>query len=178
MIALPVTIAVAVGGLWATGALGDHNPIASPTPSGSPTPAATGVVTVTARQLDPATATICRAVIAKLPEAISPTQQRRPVTSGAEQIAAYGEPPVTLTCGAPPPSPAPTDIVYPLGGVCWLPIARSNATEWTTLDRRITVTITVPGPGEGSGQSVVPFGPAVAAGDPAVANPPTGCLAR
>jgi uncharacterized protein DUF3515 len=158
LIAVPVALVVAVGSLLLYGGF-------SGTPSPSPTPAATTPVTMDAPALAEDAVPVCRTVIAHLPDTVA-GQARRPVTAGAEQNAAYGDPPVTLACGTTQPTVDPTADVLTLSGVCWLAAPVSGGTAWTTVDRTIPVTVTVPGPSEGSAQSVVPFSPAVAGGDP------------
>jgi hypothetical protein len=168
---VPVTLAVAGISLWAYGGFG----AAQPAPSTSSSAAqATAPVTMSAPALTEEVATICRAVVAKLPDTIRDLH-RRPVTAGPEQNAAYGDPPVTLACGVLAPSLPPTTEVYPLGGVCWSAVAGSNGTVWTTADRTVAQSVTVPGPGDGSAQSVVPFGKVIATTVPRLPHPPTGC---
>src|SRR6266404_870114 len=86
-IAVPVTLAVAGLSLWAYGGFGSA--------ANGPTtpPPATSAVTMPATALTEDVATACRAVVAKLPDNIRDLH-RRPVTAGAEQNAAYGDPPI------------------------------------------------------------------------------------
>jgi hypothetical protein len=160
LVAVPVALAVGLASLWFSGVL-------RPAPDTSP-------VTMAAAPLDTDATVICRAVVARLPEAVR-DRARRPVTAGAEQNAAYGDPPLTLACGAAAPVVAPTAEVYPLSGVCWVAQPEGGGTVWTTVDRQVPVAVTVPGPSEGSAQSVIPFAAAVGAADPRLATPPSGC---
>ena len=100
---------------------------------------------------------------------------RRPVTSGSEQNAAYGDPAITLACGAPVASVEPTATVYNLSGVCWYPRKGSSATAWTTVDRSVPVTVTVPDSYDAQAQWVVAFSPSIAGALPATSSFPTGC---
>jgi Protein of unknown function (DUF3515) len=166
LVAVPVTVVVALIGFLAYGG-------EPPAPSA---PAATTPVTMAAEALSAEAVPVCQAVVAHLPDTVA-GQARRPVTAGAEQNAAYGDPPITLACGTSQPAVDPTADVITLSGVCWLAAPGSASNAWTTVDRAIPVTVTVPGPSEGSAQSVVPFSAAVATADPRLATAPSGCLA-
>jgi hypothetical protein len=168
LVALPVAIIVALLSLWRYGAF-DRPAAAPPT-----VPAPTSPVTMAATPLAPDAVEICRQVVAKLPESINGSA-RRPVTAGAEQNAAYGEPPLTLTCGTTQPSYGPTAELAVLGKVCWYQRPANAGTEWTTVDRKVPVTVFVPGPVGGSAQWVIPFSAPVAAAQPQLANISTGC---
>src|SRR5690349_2785212 len=133
--ALPVAL---VAGLIAFWSLGGFRSAPAPAPSPSRS-GATGPVAVEAPSLAEPAATACRALLAGLPDRDGDLP-RRPVTAGAEQNAAYGDPPVVLACGVPkPPPPASTATVLQLSGVCWFADHRSDATVWTTLDRTVPV---------------------------------------
>jgi hypothetical protein len=162
LVAVPVALVVGLVSLWSAGAFR-----AAP---------ATTPVTMAAPALDPDATAICRAVVAKLPEAVR-EMARRPVTAGPEQNAAYGDPPLTLACGVAPAAVEPTAEVYPLSGVCWVAVAQpgDTGTVWTTVDRQVPVAVTVPGAREGSAQSVIPFAAAVGTANPRLTTPPTGC---
>ena len=137
-------------------------------------PPATDPVTMTERDLAADVAGACEAVIADLPDSAA-GHARRPVTAGAEQNAAYGDPPITVECGTSLPPVGETDLVYPLSGVCWYPVAGENRTLWTTVDRVIPVTVTVPGAPAGTAQSVAPFSEAVGTNLLLRDAFPTGC---
>lgn len=172
LVAVPVAIIVLLVSALAFGGFGRE----------SPAPAATGPVALPARDLPPETAATCQLLISKLPSTVAGHAQR-PVTEGAEQNAAYGDPPITLECGTSQPTVPDTDQVFHLappgasGGVCWYPIEEATRTVYTTVDREIPVTVTVPGPSEGSAQSVVPFTKAIGENVPLrdVERIPTGC---
>jgi hypothetical protein len=149
-----------------------------------PAPAATGPVTMTPRELPTGSAAACQLLVSKLPDTVA-GHARRPVTAGAEQNAAYGDPPVTLECGTSLPTIGLTDEVINLAapgatsGVCWYPIDGDNRTVWTTVDRQVPVTVTVPGARDGSAQSVVPFSEAISENltPRDIHDVPTGCSA-
>jgi len=166
LIAVPVALAVLAISLWAFGAFRANPP--------APGPQATSAVAMPARPLATDVAAVCRTVVAALPDTVREAR-RRPVTAGAEQNAAYGDPPITVACGGPRPSIPPTATVFPLSGVCWYAQVGAAGTEWTTVDRVVPVTLTVPGTMDGSAQSVIPFSAPVAAGDPRLTTVPPGC---
>ena len=146
---------------------------AHPEPSRSPTPQSTGPVAMAAPPLTEQAATICRAVLSQVPASLR-DRHRRPVTAGAEQNAAYGDPPITLACGSAPASYPPDADVFNLSGVCWYPAHAASATVWTTVDRTVPVAVTVPNSYDGQPQWVIEFSPAVGA-DPSRPPAPSGC---
>jgi hypothetical protein len=156
VVAVPVTVVVLVISALVFGGFD----------TADPAPAATGPVTMTTRPLPPDTASLCRLVVSDLPETVA-GHARRAVSAGAEQNAAYGDPPITFECGTLPPAVGETAEVFNLAppganaGVCWFMVDGDNRTLWTTVDREVPVTVTVPGPRAGSAQSVVPFSEAV-----------------
>jgi hypothetical protein len=170
LVAIPIALAIGALSLWRFGAFDGS----APRPSASPTAQATGPVTTTTRPLTDDVAAVCRTVISHLPDSIV-NGNRRPVTAGPEQNAAYGDPALTVACGAPTASFPPTEFVWPFSGVCFVAIPAGGSTVWTTVNRLVPVAVTVPGPSDGSAQSVVPFAPAIAAGDPPGSNAPSGC---
>lgn len=175
VVAVPVTVLAAVlaftmlNGWFADSGTDQPDGTASPT-----APAATGPVPMAAPALSPRTATVCRALLSQLPGSVQ-TLAQRPVTAGAEQNAAYGDPAITLACGGSAvPTVPPTDTVFPLSGVCWYSDKRTEATVWTTLDREVPVTVTVPNGYDSPGQWVIEFsGPVLATVPPAPT--PFGC---
>jgi hypothetical protein len=145
-------------------------------PSGAPTvgPQATGPVTVAAPPLRGRAELVCRALLARLPDSLR-DRARRPVTEGAEQNAAYGDPPIITACGGPGTSFPPTDLVYALDRVCWHAAQTPTGTVWTTVDREVPVRVTVPGSYREPGQWVIELSAPVIAAVPAADDIPTGC---
>lgn len=119
----------------------------------SPRGTATGPVTTQERELTEREAVVCRALLSQLPGQVRDLPQR-PVTAGAEQNAAYGDPPITVECGVPSADYAPTDRVYPLEGVCYHPTEEEGRSVWVTLDREVPIRVTVPEAYDGPGQWV------------------------
>lgn len=162
-----VLVFVLLGG--ADGDGGGGEAAASP----SPHPQATGPVEMPTRKLTTRQETVCRALLSQLPQAIRDRAQR-PVTAGAEQNAAYGDPPITLACGTTVPSFPPTATVLRLDSVCWYATTGPTGSVWTTLDREVPVTVTMPASYEQPGQWVIEFSAPVAAAVPS-AKAPYGC---
>lgn len=172
LLALPVALVAGLVSFWALG--GFHG--GSPRPAASnPRPASTAPVSMPAPSLNRRQSTVCLALTSQLPAKLRDLPQR-PVTAGAEQNAAYGDPPITVACGAGPrPSVPPDATVYRLSNVCWYPVERPDATVWTTLDREVPVTVTVPRQYDQAGQWVIEFSAPVVAAVPAIKDVPSGC---
>jgi hypothetical protein len=165
LIALPVAV---VAGLAAYAVLGGFG-------SAAPRPSASGPVPMAAPALPEQTATVCRALVAALPGALR-DRTRRPVTAGSEQNAAYGDPAITLACGAGAlPSVDPTADVYALSGVCWYAVPGPGSTVWTAIDRTVPVVVTVPSGYDQPGQWVIGFSGPVRSSVPPASTVPLGC---
>jgi len=171
-IALPTAVVAGLVAYWVLGGFGGG----PGRPAASPAPQTTAPVTMPAPALPDRPATVCRALLSQLPETLR-DRPRRPVTAGPEQNAAYGDPAITLACGAGTrPSVDPTATVYPLSGVCWYAEPGPAATTWTTLDREVPVTVTVPNRYDSPGQWVIEFSGPVGVSIPAIASVPSGCV--
>jgi hypothetical protein len=166
VIALPVALLTGV----VVYNLGMPDPSSPPTPSA----AATGPVTLSAAPLSDRSAAVCQALVAQLPSVVR-EKQRRPVSTGLKQNAAYGDPALTLQCGVPAASYPATDDVYLLDNVCWHSRVDGETTVWTTVDREVPVRVTVPGQAAGSSQWTIVFSRAVAASVPSLKETPSGC---
>jgi hypothetical protein len=168
LIAVPVAVAAGVVAFLLLG----RAPDATPPPPATTAPA--GPVRMAAPPLDADARAACRDLVTELPAAVRGLP-RRPVTAGPEQNAAYGEPPVTLACGGPPPSYGPTDDFWLLSAVCWHTTAGPAGTVWAALDRTVPVRVTVPAAYDPPGQWVIAFStPVTAALAPSDAAP-SGC---
>lgn len=173
LVALPVTVAVA-GFTFAKLA-----PDTAAAPAPSPTATAvrgqsTTPVEMAAPALDARPAIVCRALMSQLPASVRDLPQR-PVTAGAEQNAAYGDPALTVACGGPAPSFAPTDEVWTVNKVCWHAAQEKDATVLTTVDRETPVRVTVPRAYEQPLQWAAPIADTIVASVPSGGRPPTGC---
>jgi hypothetical protein len=121
---------------------------AHPSSTPSPTPQNTAPVAMSATPLADRPATVCRAVFARLPDQLGGLV-RRPVTAGAEQNAAYGDPPVLVACGAPGLSAPAGAQFLRLNDLCWYAETGPDATQWSLLGREVPMRVTVPNRYEG-----------------------------
>ena len=126
------------------------------------------------RRLAERPAVVCRALVSQLPASVRDLKQR-PVTAGAEQNAAYGDPALTLSCGGSPPVFAATDDVWTVNKVCWHAAEEADATLLTTVDRETPVRVRVPRQYEQPLQWVAPISDAVVASVPSAKSAPAGC---
>ncbi|MEO3779151.1 DUF3515 family protein [Micromonospora sp. B11E3] len=172
LIAVPVTVAVA-GFTFAK--LAPDAPTSQPSPSASAArPQSTAPVEMAAPALAERPATVCRALTSQLPDAVRDLRQR-PVTAGAEQNAAYGDPALTVACGGTEPTPGQTDDVWVVNKVCWYAAEGPDATVLTTLDRETAVRVTVPRTYGAALQWVSPIADTVVATVPSGGTAPAGC---
>ncbi|WP_144120507.1 DUF3515 domain-containing protein [Catellatospora sichuanensis] len=171
VVALPIALLTGFGFFQAM------RPPAEPAPTPSTTPGPQVMpstpVTMDAPALNARQTTVCRALLSQLPAQVRDLP-RREVTAGHEQNAAYGDPALTVACGGPSPSFAPTDDVYTLDGVCW----HKGDGAWTTVDREVPVRVTVPAPYDPAGQWVINFSKTLIATVPHAERIPQGCGTR
>jgi hypothetical protein len=132
--AIPVALVVGVLAFWLLG--------------GFPKAEATGTVRTAAVSMDDATAAVCRALVARLPESLGGLH-RRPVSDGPEQNAAFGDPAIVLSCGAVGKRAIPQDaLLLGLSNVCWYAEKRKGESVWTTVDRQVPLRVVVPAKGD------------------------------
>ncbi|NES14031.1 DUF3515 family protein [Micromonospora sp. PPF5-17] len=174
LIAVPVTLAVA-GFTFAK--LSPSEPAAAPSPSASAArPQSTAPVELPAPTLAERPAVVCRALVSQLPDTVRDLKQR-PVTAGAEQNAAYGDPALTVACGGSPPVVQPTDEVWSVNKVCWHAVQEADATVLTTVDRETPVRVRVPKEYAQPLQWVTPISDAIVSAVPSAKTAPAGCSA-
>ena len=150
VVAVPVAIVV---GVVAFAVMNPDEPDKPAAPQAGPVPSA--AVQMDARQLDDRSARACLAVTSQLPARIRDLPARK-VTAGPEQNAAYGEPPITVTCGVPAPVmcasladetpgcvPMDTELLI-MNRVCWYAKPDNGSATVTTMDREVPVRVTVP----------------------------------
>ncbi|MEV0808571.1 DUF3515 family protein [Micromonospora sp. NPDC050200] len=174
LVAVPVTVAVAG---FAFAKLAPETPAAAPTPTPTASTAraqSTTPVEMAAPALDARPATVCRALMSQLPTSVRELAQR-PVTAGAEQNAAYGDPALTVACGGAEPSVPATADVWTVNKVCWYVAEEADATVLTTVDRETAVRVTVPRAYEQPLQWVAPISDTVVASVPSGGDVPAGC---
>ena len=170
VVAVPVAALVAY--LLVSSAAPDRR-TAGPTPSPSRVQATTPV-TLPAPKLAERDALACRALLSQLPDAIRDLP-RRPVTAAPEQNAAYGDPAVTVACGAARPAVPPTADVLLMDGVCWYPADGPQGTVFTAIDRETPVQVTVPASYEQRGFWANEFSQRIALSIRSVPDVPSGC---
>jgi hypothetical protein len=151
LVALPAAVLTGVLVFWL---LGGFPSTASP--EKSPAPQATGAVIFSAPTLDEHAATVCRALVSKLPASVR-DRARRPVSAGAEQGAAYGDPPIVLSCGGAQPRVPQDAQLFGLSGVCWFAEEHTGGQTWSTVYREVPVNVSVPKAYDQPGQWVVDF---------------------
>jgi hypothetical protein len=112
-------------------------------------------VVMEAAQLDERATQACLAVTSQLPAKIRDLPGRT-VSAGPEQNAAYGEPPITVSCGIAQPQmckvpedptpgcvPLETELLF-MNNVCWYGAPGTGSATLTTMDREVPVRVTVP----------------------------------
>ncbi|MFG2036778.1 DUF3515 domain-containing protein [Dactylosporangium sp. NPDC048998] len=137
--ALPVALVVGLVAFWGLGGF----------PSHAEKPQNLAAVPAEAPGLAPSPATVCRALVSKLPDTLGGLQ-RRPVTAGGEQNAAFGDPPIVLSCGVSKPAVPQDAQLLGLSGVCWFPEERPGETVWQSVDRDVALRVVVPKSVDGS----------------------------
>jgi hypothetical protein len=169
MIAVPVALLAGLLVFW-----GLNRASGTPVPT-LPSVQASGPVPMSAPALSEQAAVACRALLSQLPATLR-DRPRRPVTAGAEQNAAYGDPPATLACGAGSgPSVPPTDDVLMLDGVCWYAADGKDGTTWYTLDREVPITVHFPAAYQQSASWAIEFSGPIAATVRSITAVPAGC---
>ncbi|MEE6260892.1 DUF3515 domain-containing protein [Plantactinospora sonchi] len=172
VVALPLTLIV---GVLVFGQLRPDPP--APTPSASATaarPQSSAPVRMVAPELAERPATVCRALLSQLPATVRGLNQR-PVTAGAEQNAAYGDPAITLACGAAAPTVPPDVELFVVNGVCWLPEQAAGSLALTTVDREVSVRLTVPAGQSQTVEWAAPVSESIVASVPSLPQVPGGC---
>jgi hypothetical protein len=153
VIAVPVAIAVGLLIFWQVMPSSDTTPEAKASATAAPVPSTP--VEMAAPKLTARAAQACLAVTSQLPMKVRDLPARK-VSSGPEQNAAYGEPPITVSCGVPQPTLCervdgghagcvPLDAtMLKMNGVCWYGVEGKATDEFTTMDREIAVRVNVP----------------------------------
>ena len=189
LIAVPVTVLAAVllftflaDRSDAVRADADRSDAGSPATSPAP-PAvqSTTPVTMAAPALSARASAVCRSLVSKLPPAVR-DRPAREVAAGSAQNAAYGDPAITVACGARKPVVADEALLMNMksmvageGYVCWYTEQKADATVWTTVNREIPVQVTVPSAYEPAAQWANEFSDAVLAAVKPRTDVPAGC---
>ena len=181
LVAVPAALLTFLAVFLLLGPLDSDEPDESAAPSPVATgPVPTGPVTMPVRELTERQETVCRALLSQLPAEVGGLA-RRPVTAGAEQNAAYGDPPVRLACGVPEVAVPPTAEVLSFvpdsadGGVCWYRAPGGEESVWTSLGREVPVEVRVPAGHDEPGQWVSAVSGTLAETVPPGGSAPAGC---
>ena len=174
LIAVPLALLAGIGTFALLGGFSGGSadePAAAPDPV---TPQATTPVPTEERALTEREEIVCRALLANLPDEVAGLPQR-PVTAGAEQNAAYGDPALTVACGVEEVTYELTDQVWPVSGVCWYADERPDGTVLTTLDREVPVRVSVPAAYDAPLQQVAGLSQPIVDSIRSTDEAPTGC---
>jgi uncharacterized protein DUF3515 len=183
---IAVPIAVLVGLLIFAQVIRKAEPGAAPSPAVT-TPAAVPAapVTMAAPVLSARAAEVCLAVTSQLPAKLRDLPPRK-VTAGPEQNAAYGEPPITVSCGVTQPAmcatlgatgcvPLDTELLL-MNRVCWYARQGPASNVFTTMDREQPVQVTVPASYQQAAQWANEFSDLIVETDRSkTKGVPTGC---
>ena len=184
VIAVPVAVAVGLGAfaLVRPDSAADARPAAS---ASAPVVPSTSVQ-MAAPKLSERAATVCLAVTSQLPTTVRNLPARK-VSAGAEQNAAWGEPPLTVACGVTQPQmcetldaaagcvPLDTELLI-MNNVCWYGAQTPAGATFTTMDREIAVQVAVPAAYEQPAQWANEFSDAVVETDKSKTDGvPSGC---
>jgi hypothetical protein len=149
--------------------------------AGTPVVQSTSPVTMPAPALSARATAVCRSLMSRLPPAVRDRPARK-VTAGPAQNAAYGDPAITVACGAPQPRVADESLLMNMksmvsgaGYVCWYTQQNADATVWTTVNREVPVQVTVPSAYEPAAQWANEFSDAVIAAVQPRTDVPAGC---
>jgi hypothetical protein len=151
-VAVPVVVIVGVLAFFLVRPAAETDP--APVASG-PIAVPSTAVEVAAPKLTGRAAQVCLAVTSQLPTQLRNLPARK-VSAGPEQNAAYGEPPITVSCGVAQPRmcksvedktpgcvPLVADVLL-MNRVCWLSAEAAGRTTFTTMDREVPVEVVVP----------------------------------
>jgi len=140
--ALPLALVAGVLVFWGLGGFPDR-------PEKPKDLKALAAVPAAGTPLDESAATVCRALVARLPAELGGLP-RRSVTAGGEQNAAFGDPAIVLTCGVARPAIPQNAQLLGLSDVCWFPDERGGETVWQTVDRQVPLRVVVPKAADGA----------------------------
>lgn len=92
----------------------------------------------------------CARLQARLPASLGPGLARRRVTPASPLTAAWGDPAVTLRCGARLPAVPPTSFVAVVDGQRWLTLPAGGGTRAFAVGRPVLVEVFLPGQAQGA----------------------------
>jgi Protein of unknown function (DUF3515) len=92
----------------------------------------------------PSAAEPCQRLHDALPDTVGDVHRARDVTPASPYTAAWGDPPIELSCGARPPNRPLTGDELTVDQVTWLGSQQGDVVTWRTLGRAVTVQLDVP----------------------------------
>lgn len=140
VVALPLAL---LAGYIAFQVMSPDDPEEPASTAASARPVPSTPVEMAAPELATRPAAVCRALLSKLPEHFGDLA-RRPVTAGAEQNAAFGEPAVTVACGTAGPTPPAGAQYFAINGTCWYQDDTAGARRWSLQGREVPLVVTIP----------------------------------
>ncbi len=103
-----------------------------------------GAVRMEPPEPDARTAELCRAMMARLPEALY-EQERVAVVPDSELVAAWGSPTIAVRCGVERPAGLrPDSQLLSVNDIAWLPEPADSPTLFTAVGREAYVELTLP----------------------------------
>lgn len=133
-----------------------------------------GAVDVGAHSVAPEAEQVCASLVAVLPEVLDDAV-RRDIDPPQPGVAAWGQPPIILTCGGSEPTGLdPTQAVLDVSGVGWRSIEGEGGTFFYLDDRVVQVQVAVPDDYAPEAPVLVDLADAVLAGVPSLSEAPPG----
>ncbi len=186
VVALPVILIVGLVGFNSINKAAEPEATATPAASG-PVAVPSTAVELAAPKLSARATEVCLAVTSQLPTQVRNLPARK-VSAGPEQNAAYGEPPLTVSCGVTQPKmcetvddtsgtcvPLVADLLL-MNRVCWYYQDKGDTTVFTTMDREVPVQVGVPSAYENRAQWANEFSDIVVETDKSITEGvPSGC---
>jgi hypothetical protein len=104
-----------------------------------------GLPAVTVTAVPTAAAAPCARFAAELPDDLGDGLPRRDTEPAGPHVAAYGDPPVVVRCGAPRTTAYRTgDQLITVNGVEWFPEQRPGVVVWSLPKAFVNVEVTIP----------------------------------
>jgi hypothetical protein len=152
---------------------GADAPVADVSGTTSPARGDLPPVHVDTPEVTPAADLACPVLMGQLPLELA-GESSRLVDSATPYAYAWGDPPVVLTCGVPPPAGYVVgSATIAISGVEWfVDTSRPDVVVWTTVDRNVPVQVQVPASTDSA--SVTALCPVIAAALPYTAPTPGG----
>lgn len=119
----------------------------------------------------PEVAETCEALVRALPDRVL-DGERRKTEPASPLTAAYGDPPIELTCGVAPAADMVQSQCFEVNGVGWFAKEVGNGVVFTTLGRKVFLEVAVPARHKPEANALTDISDAVQAHNPVI----TPCL--